>query len=127
MTVYTRPQTQRETVLDKPITRIDLHQVRRGVLVRKYAAGWDPSTPPVPPSNTNTEMTLEQMISWLRSHGWTVRTWLGGARAWLGKPRPVRERMDLKYSRKRLIELKALGHGPLQDVDIATLDLLYDW
>lgn len=127
MTVYTRPKTQRETVLDKPITRIDLRQVRDGVLVEKYAAGWVASTPPVPPSKVNKEMTLEEMIAWLQASGWTVRTWTGGARAWLGEPVPVRAKVNLEYARKRLIELKGLGYGPLQKVDIDSLDLYYDW
>lgn len=71
------------------ITRIDLFKTSAGLIVATFAEGWTASTPAHKRTN-RTDITLEDAVAVLREHGWTVRTWHNGARAWLGPVLPVR-------------------------------------
>lgn len=94
------------------ITRIDLKDYphQDGIQVKKWADGWDPNTRPFEIS-TQRQMTLEQMVAWLRDNGWTVYEWeacpvLGipaGARAFKGTPHSVRTRYQLKQLRDQYV------------------------
>ena len=42
---------------------------------------------------------LEAALNWCRANGYTVRQWPGGARAWLGKPWPIRTRYQIMQRR----------------------------
>jgi hypothetical protein len=94
----------------KKITRIDLHQSAHGVLVEKYAKGWTASTRGW--VKVNTEMSMDDMVAYLKDHGWIVYEWPGvpelsidrGARAFLGKPMPVRSKAELIRRRSELQE-----------------------
>ena len=90
------------------ITRIDLTQTTRGVIIKKYPDGWTASTQV--PQAINAEKSLDEMIAWLKEHSWTVYQWpevpeLGlarGARAFLGRPLPVRTKYEIVYRRSQL-------------------------
>lgn len=44
---------------------------------------------------------LDAALDWCRDHGYTIRQIPGSARAWLGKPWPIRTRHRIKLTRKR--------------------------
>ena len=104
------------------ITRIDftIVPVDGAVNIRKYGEGWTASTPPAITS-TNRTQSLEDMLSWLEEHGWTVRRWPGGARAFRGKPMPVRTRSAIQRLRDQFREY------PVAGVETCTLDFALDW
>jgi len=94
------------------ITRVDFRDFPNepGIQVKKYADGWNPNSNPVEVS-TQREMTLEQMVTWLEQHDWTVYRWdvcpvLGlpaGARAFRGEPQSVRTKWQLKKLRDQYL------------------------
>jgi hypothetical protein len=103
------------------VTRIDLYQQNDGTLVFKYAEGWTASTPAisrrtVPPE----EKSFDDMLAWLQSNGWTVRTWPNGARAWKGAPKPVRTAGQIMRKRE------SLERYPRPDLQLCNLDLALD-
>ena len=124
---------------DPAITRIDLTETTRGVIVRKYPDGWTASTRV--PQTVNAEKTIDEMIAWLKEHSWTVYQWpevpeLGlarGARAFLGKPLPVRTKYEILYRRSKLTQkLEPYLHpdpytGEVQQfpIDLYSIDLAY--
>lgn len=103
------------------ITRIDLYQNPDGLLVFKYPEGWTATTRPVE-RNLNQEWDLDRAVAWLTENGWTVRRWPGGARAWLGKPLPVRNWGQIKRKREELTQRRAL----FPDLQLHTIDLAFD-
>lgn len=110
----------RPNVHPDDITRIDMTIVGDGTLtVRKYPAGWTASTPPVECSIT--PKPLDECLTWLESHGWTIRRWPGGARAWQGEILPVRNRDSIKRLREQF------QRHPVPGVQAHTLELAYDW
>lgn len=111
----------------KRITRIDLYEDPKGVMVEKYAEGWTAGSYAVQ-SNKNTEQSLDEMVAWLKQNGWTVLEWPGsgpkhrGARAFLGRPMPVRTRWGIQYYREyftRRRYLLAADPRPLMNIDFA--------
>ena len=122
------------------ITRIDLHETTKGIIVKKYPDGWTASTQV--PQTMNTEKTLDEMIAWLSEHGWKVYRWQevpemgisAGARAFFGKPLPVRTKYEIVYRRSQLqakLE-KYLGRpdpytGQIKKlpIDLVALDLAF--
>lgn len=93
------------------ITRIDLKDFPNedGIRVSKYADGWKATDRPIDVS-TQTKLTFEEMVTWLKDNGWDVVEWpaspiLGvprGARAFLGERRSVRTNWELKKYRDQL-------------------------
>lgn len=65
-------------------------------------------------------LTLDELVSWCESTGWTVRRWPGGARAWWGGLRPVRTAGAIKNKRAELM------HRPIPGLQVHALDLAYD-
>jgi hypothetical protein len=112
----------------KKITRVDLFEHPQGVMVNKFEEGWTASSQPVN-LHINKEQTLDQMVAWLQENGWRVIQWPGagpgnrGARAWLGKPLPVRTRWGIQYVRevytRRRRELLKADPRPLMNIDFA--------
>ncbi|RJX17514.1 MAG: hypothetical protein C4575_12790 [Desulforudis sp.] len=111
----------------KSITRIDLHENPNGVMVEAFAYGWTAGSYPVY-SNKNREKSLDELVAWLKTGGWTLKEWPGsgpghrGARAFLGHPAPVRTRWGIQYYREyftgRRYLLKA-DPRPLANIDFA--------
>jgi hypothetical protein len=85
------------------IVRIDMFENHSGVRVVKYPEG--PSGYTRPLESYISRAPLEEMVAWLKSHGWTVRQWpatpviQGGARAWRDDPRPIRTTAEIKRKR----------------------------
>jgi len=75
--------------------RVDLHEVPTGILVQSFEAGWR-TTNTANESHLNYSSSLPEMIAWFRAHGWTVVEWPGGARAFKGSPRPVRDALSAR-------------------------------
>jgi len=110
------------------ITRVDLRVQPRGegVAVLQYPDGWQAWTDPVE-MHVNATTGLEDMVKWFKDHGWYVREWPGGARAFLGKPIPVRSKKEILRMRSELERQTMLhqGHHP-RGFQINTLDLAVD-
>jgi hypothetical protein len=87
------------------ITRVDLFEVPTGILVRQYEDGWR-TTNTANEAHINYGSTLAEMVAWFEEHGWTVRTWPGGARAFKGSPRPVRDATRAKIEARSHIGTK---------------------
>lgn len=75
----------------------------------------------------NEKMTIFEMAAWLRRAGYVVYEWPGGARAFWGKPKPVRTTIQILRLRDRLTQRKASGDPTMANVHIHTLDLRYVW
>lgn len=114
------------------VTRIDMRQMEGDyshlVMVQKYAAGWE-SYPGVRPMSItrNDQMSLDEMIAWCENHGYTVRRWAGGARAFWGHPHPVRTKYAINKLRQKLSDRKRQGDKSLASVEIHSLDLAFDF
>lgn len=65
---------------------------------------------------------IEKALRWCDGHGWTVRRWPGGARAWRDGLEPVRTTGAIKKLRD---ELRCRPRPELQGQGVA-LDLAYD-
>lgn len=112
----------------KKVTRIDMYERgNQGVYIEKYTEGWTAGSPAVS-RDTNTENTLGEMVAWLRENGWRVYEWpgggpgSGGARAFLGRPYPVRTRWGIQYKRQHLEAhpfLWAADERPKIQIDLA--------
>ena len=48
------------------------------------------------------QFNLEGVLIWLEKHGYTVRRWSNGARAFLGAPWPIRTRREIYWKRQRM-------------------------
>jgi hypothetical protein len=72
------------------IDRVDLREVPTGVLVQSFEIGWR-TTNTASESHLNYSTPLADMVAWFKDRGWTVLEWPGGARAFRGQPRPVRD------------------------------------
>jgi predicted RNA-binding protein len=92
------------------VTRIDLIQQDGKWLVSKYPYGWTAKTRPISKSELD-QQAADQALAWLKAEGWTVREFPGGARAWRGEVKPIRDQatirmlrrqIDLNYSRSEL-------------------------
>jgi hypothetical protein len=102
------------------ITRVDLYQNPNGIFICKYAEGWTASTPAIA-RYTISDRSLDDLVDALqRTSGWTVRRWPGGARAWRGKPMPIRSRTAILRKRDEVTRLHPSG------VQVCTLDFALD-
>ena len=81
------------------ITRVDMYTAPTGVIVQSFEDGWR-TTNTANESHLNYSTSLADMITWFQAHGWTVRTWGKGARAFKGAPRPVRDPLQAKMSQR---------------------------
>ena len=72
------------------IDRIDFEQLEDGRTVILKLQAREGRDIPVEHKIHPPGFDLEIALAWCEAHGYTVRRWAGGARAWLGAPRPVR-------------------------------------
>ncbi len=108
---------------DKP-TRIDFENLGNGWMCRKYPNGWTTMTP----ASEIKPMTDEQAaaaIKWCKDNGWTVREFPGGARAFKGEVKPVRDAGAILRMRRAIQNNShAITNG---EIDPRTrYDLAYD-
>jgi len=124
---YSRVRDPKSVSSDLPITRVDMIETVGGVMVTKFEDGWT-MTHNFVERYLNRNMSLEEMVSWFAGkHQWTVRTWPKGARAFYGKPQPIRTKNQIIRLRKRLQQEVMLNQGvhPVYG-DTYNFELLYD-
>ncbi len=110
------------------ITRIDFSVIRAGVIVNKFPENWySDRAGPVSHEIKPPDFDLEAAIRWLQEHGWSVRRWSDGARAWRGPMLPVRDSVAIQRLRNKLTEESHLyqGHHP-RGLQVHTLELAFD-
>lgn len=85
------------------ITRIDFAILSKTIVVNKYAAGWEDRLGVAESkSHKKDEFKYEEALDWLRAHGWVVRQWPTGARAWKYGLKPVRSRGQILKLRSQM-------------------------
>lgn len=82
------------------ITRVDVLLTDDTWTLKKFCFGWHASTPPIEKKAIDTQ-TAKDVIQWLKDNKWTLFEFPGGARAFLGKPYPVRNRSGILALRRR--------------------------
>jgi hypothetical protein len=101
------------------ITRIDFEIKPDRVHVKKYPFGWTAKTRPI----KQYEITPEEYqadLKWLKDHGWSMREWPGGSRAFKGDPLPVRTGSTIAYMRRQVERHFASGQlDPRRQFDLA--------
>lgn len=144
MTAFPQPQTETKPGPPSNVTRVDLTLFDgtlrgasdlKGVRVMKWEAfpGWDGHEElqriwgKPDHIGLNTSKSLDEMADWLEAHGYRIYRWPTGARAFWGTPKPVRTSHQMVKLRQRLERQKAAGYPPLQDIQIHTLDLKFEW
>ena len=74
------------------------------------------------------DLDLDAALAWCDEHGYTIRTWDGGARAWHGEMWVIRTASQIKRERERLERRSRalLRRSPDSPASITMLDLAYD-
>lgn len=110
--------------------RIDFIQTAAGVVVRKYSK--QPYKDRIHSCETKpADFDLQAALDWCQTHGYTVRTWHGGARAWKGAIWPIRTSWQIVRKRQDLeqIALAKMRQEPGKwhhEETLLALDLAYD-
>lgn len=109
------------------VTRIDFTVIGDGVLVQKWGVVNDSYNPRsiVVESDVKQGFDLQSALAWCSTHGWTVHTWPGGARAWKGEPYPIRDARTIQRKRAELTKKLMLGQTDGTTGSYA-YDLAYD-
>ncbi len=84
------------------VTRIDFIVSPTCIRVIKFPEGHHPGDPYAGLSDYPTTWDMENALEWCEAHGWSVFRWPGGARAFLGKPWPIRTTAEIRRMRQRL-------------------------
>ena len=102
------------------VTRMDFIILEGGVTVNKLGQGIGKMV--VIEGKTMPGFDLDAALTWCRSHGWTVRRWPGGARAWKNGLEPVRTQREILKLREKL------SNNPRPELEGqgVNLDLAYD-
>ena len=73
------------------------------------------------------DLDLEAALDWCKEHGYTVRTWDGGARAWHGEIWVIRTRAQIKRKREQAERrVAALIRRSKPVPNLTFLDFAYD-
>jgi len=86
------------------ITRIDFIHNDSDWIIKKFPFGWTAKTRPLLSETKPADFDMESALAWCESRGWTVYRWDGGARAWKGAPKPVRDRASILAMRRKALE-----------------------
>ena len=106
------------------VDRIDFTDTGVSVLVIKFVRQEEAHDIPISNDQKPADFDLEAALSWCEEHGWTVRRWPGGARAWKGTPWPIRTRWQI---RKKRMEVERLAmRGYFGDANVIGLDFALD-
>ena len=107
-------------------SRIDFTEHAQGVTVVKF---WKCDGKDIPPpegaSLHGPEFDLEEALAWCEAHGYTVRRWPGGARAWKGQPWVIRTRGRIRRRRVEVESMARAGQLP-SDFYFTGLDFALD-
>ncbi len=101
------------------VVRIDILEVGKDWVVRKFPRGWTAKTRPL------TERTLPAQeaasaIQWCKEHGWQVREFPGGARAWKYEIKPIRDASTIQLLRRQIDQALNRGEAdPRRQFDLA--------
>jgi hypothetical protein len=104
-------------------TRIDFTTTKDGVKVEKYPLGWTAKTNPITSEVKPGSFDLEVSITWCENHGFTVRRWPGGARAWKGEAMPVRDAGAIMRLRSQIKSAFVRGESDARN----SYDLAFDY
>lgn len=73
------------------------------------------------------DLDLTFALDWCREHGYTIRTWDGGARAWHGEIWVIRTRSQIKRRREQAErQVAALLHRSRPVPNLTFSDFAYD-
>jgi len=103
--------------------RIDFAIVPSGVAVTKFWLVDGRSIPAHGGEMKPAGFDLEGALAWCEAHGYTVRRWDGGARAWRGVPWPVRTRAQIRRKRSEVERMVFAGRA---SGNLLTLDFALD-
>lgn len=107
--------------------RIDVVKAPHAVVIRCYPAGWKQGDVLSDYREEPADYDVPAFLDRLQARGWSVRSWPGGARAWLGNPWPVRDASEIIRMRDRLEEEAWRNNGVHPRFgDARSLDLAYD-
>jgi hypothetical protein len=89
------------------VTRVDLRHNADGTwLVSKWPEGWTAGSRPISEVTYPADWDSQAAIEWLEKQGWTVHTYENeGARAWRGKPEPIRSTSAI-WMKRRSLEMR---------------------
>ena len=117
------PDSNSGRALRGEITRIDFASHDQVWRIKKFPYGWSAKTPALKIEERPGDFDLGGALDWCRHHGWTVREWPGGARAFKDGLIPVRERAAIQSMRRTVQNNMALGHPDAHN----QFDLDYDF
>jgi hypothetical protein len=109
--------------LSKHPDRIDFIVVPSGVAVTKFWLIDGRSIPLHGGEMKPVDFDMEGALAWCEAHGYTVRRWEGGARAWKGAPWPIRTRAQILRKRSEVEREALAGHS---SGNLLSLDFAYD-
>lgn len=101
------------------VTRVDFAKRADGWHIVKYCYGWTAKTRPMS-DVLKSEEEINSAIAWCETHGWTIRKWDSGARAWKDKLRPVRDANGIRAMRRK-------AEDELQRGAVGTNKIFYDF
>ncbi len=81
------------------VDRIDFHQANAAWVVTKFTRCEMGAYLPIL-RRTEPAFDVDAALSWCREHGWAVREWPGGARAWKREVEPVRSALQAERMRR---------------------------
>lgn len=87
-----------ESVLTSPtcnVDRLDFHQTPAAWIVARFTRCELGAYLPIA-RKTEPGFDIDLALAWCREHGWAVREWPGGARAWRKGVEPVRSARQVK-------------------------------
>lgn len=78
-------------------------------------------------NDVHLDLNLDAALAWCDEHGYTIRTWDGGARAWRGEMWVIRTRAQIKKKREQAERrVAALIRRSLPVPNLTFLDFAYD-
>lgn len=110
------------------ITRFDIEHWQGMIVIRKWYAGWQIGQVNDEYEEKTLEYDMEPVLKWAEDHGWDVRRWPGGARAFApGTLAPVRTKAQIIRTRNRLEDV-AYRYGGTHPAygNLSTIDLAYE-
>lgn len=99
-TISSRRQARSVDAVNR-VDRVDFWEVPEGIIIVKFhrERGKDRT---IERRIQGATFDLEGALAWCEDHGFTVRRWPGGARAWRGKPWPIRTQQQIFHKRREM-------------------------
>ena len=121
------PDRTHGVALRGQVTRIDFfQQVDGDWRMRKYPEGWKIGQNPMETEVVERKVAVDE-IKRCEADGWTVRRWPGGARAFKGAAKPVRDGATIKAMRSDAYD-RAVCKGQTETAqNILSCDFAFDY